>query len=227
MSAVTRFAVYWAPERDDLLWTAGCEWLGRDPERRVVADTLRPGTDEPRRYGFHATLKAPMHLTDAADEPALFGTVGQLAARTARFAMPVLEVATLRGFVALRPTQPLASDHPLRRLADACVTELDGLRREPTTAESQRRTQAQTLGSHEAALLQRWGYPHVFDQWQFHMTLSDNMPDLQARQRLHIEAQRHFAPALIGPVVCESISVFVEPAPGASFVLARRFALAR
>ena len=227
MSAATRFAVYWAPERDDPLWTAGCDWLGRDPERRVVADTLRPNTDEPRRYGFHATLKAPMHLTDAADEPALFGMVERLAARTARFAMPVLEVAALRGFVALRPTHPLATDHPLCRLANACVTEIDILRREPTTAELQRRTQSQTLGSHEAALVQRWGYPHVFDQWQFHMTLSDNMPDLQARERLHIGALRHFAPALIGPVVCESISVFVEPAPGASFVLARRFALAR
>jgi len=227
MSAAMRYAVYWAPERDDPLWEAGCDWLGRDPERRVVADTLRPGTDEPRRYGFHATLKAPMHLTDAADEPALFRMVERLAARTARFAMPMLEVATLRGFVALLPTQPLASEHSLRRLADACVTELDGLRREPTTAELRRRNQSQTLGSHEAALLQRWGYPHVFDRWQFHMTLSDNMPDLQALKRLHIEAQRHFAPVLIGPAVCESISVFEEPAPGASFVLARRFALAR
>ena len=67
----------------------------------------------------------------------------------------------------------------------------------------------------------------MFDQWQFHMTLSDATPEPDARARLRLEAQRHFAPALVGPAVCASVSVFVEPAPGAPFVLARRFALAR
>ena len=46
-------------------------WLGRDPESG--RDLPQPGIDgiaaqvtEPRRYGFHATLKPPMLLTHAA-----------------------------------------------------------------------------------------------------------------------------------------------------------------
>ena len=60
-----RVAVYYAPEADDPLWRAGCEWLGRDPERgtalaQPVVAGLHENTEDPRRYGFHATLKAPM-----------------------------------------------------------------------------------------------------------------------------------------------------------------------
>ena len=69
--AVTpRYAVYWTPPADHPLWRAGCDWLGRDAERAQVD---RPGegpealTRAPRRYGFHATLKAPMRLRGAAD----------------------------------------------------------------------------------------------------------------------------------------------------------------
>jgi hypothetical protein len=112
-------------------------------------------------------------------------------------------------------------------LADACVAELDGLRRAPTAAELQRRMTPQSPGVQEALLLQRWGYPHVFDQWQFHLTLSDDLPTEAARARLCVDAQQHFAPALTAPRACASISVFVEPAPDAPFVLAQRFALAR
>jgi len=227
MSSETRYAVYWAPERDALLWAAGCDWLGRDPERDVVATNLRPGTREPRRYGFHATLTAPMHLAHDADESTLFAALERLSARTVRFTMPVLEVAILRNFVALLSAHPLAAAHPLRRLADACVNELDGVLRLPRAMDMQRRLQSQSLDSREAALLKRWGYPYVFDRWQFHLTLSDPLQDRATRARLISAAQDHFAQALVAPTMCASVSVFTERTPGAPFALAHRFMLAR
>jgi hypothetical protein len=230
MSGPIRFAAYWAPERTDRLWTAGCEWLGRDPERGIAVASERPGARAAWRYGFHATLKAPMALAGGAVERDFFGAVERLAARTTRFVMPRLEVSTLRDFIALVPEHPVAAEHPLRRLADACVSELDVLRQAPTEKELQRRVQSNALDSTATELLHRWGYPHVFERWRFHMTLSDSMKVDGAGRALHdqmrLEAQRHFAEALAEPVVCASISVFAEPSPGEPVVLTRRFALA-
>jgi hypothetical protein len=39
--------------------------------------------------------------------------------------MPALEVSWLSNFLALRPSQELAADYPLRRLDDACVRSLE------------------------------------------------------------------------------------------------------
>ncbi|WP_431309696.1 DUF1045 domain-containing protein [Bradyrhizobium iriomotense] len=63
-----RFALYCTPAPEHPLGRAAAQWLGHDPFART--ETL-PGsrlnrwvslTTEPRRYGFHATLKAPFHL---------------------------------------------------------------------------------------------------------------------------------------------------------------------
>ena len=54
-----RFAIYYrpAPRRLGRCWRARAEaWLGRSPESRTAL------TVSARRYGFHATIKAPMAL---------------------------------------------------------------------------------------------------------------------------------------------------------------------
>ena len=68
-----RVAVYYAPAADDPLWARGCTWLGRDPETGVELpqpdiDGIAAQVTEPRRYGFHATLKPPMQLTGTLDQ---------------------------------------------------------------------------------------------------------------------------------------------------------------
>ena len=77
----------------------------------------------------------------------------------------------------------------------------------------------------------RWGYPHVFEQWRFHMTLSDPLPrdargGLQ-RDELLGTARREFAAALAQPLRCDGVALFAEDAPGADFRLMRRFDFAR
>lgn len=168
-----------------------------------------------------------MRLVDGVDEHALFDMLERLTARTSAFAMPMMEVSTLRDFVAVLPTRPIAADHPLRRLADACVTQTDGLRLAGSEAELRRRTRSQALDAQEISLLQRWGYPYVFDCWKFHMTLSDSMHDQTVLERLLAEARRHFAAALADQLMCTSVSVFTESVAGAPFMLTRRFAFRR
>ena len=63
-----RVAVYYAPTADDPLAAASTIWLGRDPVTNApVAQPDIPNiaaiTDDARTYGFHATLKPPMRLT--------------------------------------------------------------------------------------------------------------------------------------------------------------------
>lgn len=220
-----RFAVYYAPPADHPLWLAGCEWLGRDPSAGQSRGTAPLFAQDPWRYGFHATLKPPMRLQAPHREADLLQAVQSLARQHTRFVMPALHVGTLSNFVALRPAQPLAHDHALQRLADACVESLDSFRAPPTPAELARR-QGQPMSDEQRSLLQRWGYAHVFGHWRFHMTLSDTINDDMQRQAVLQRAQARFATSLDNPLPCDALCVFVEAAAGEPFVLAHRFALA-
>ncbi len=211
-----RYAVYWAPETDHPLWSAGCAWLGRDALAAEVGPAP-PGRSEPWRYGFHATLKAPMRLAEGQGLPDLRRALDALAARHAPFALPPLAVGTLGGFVALRLVQEPPA---LRALADDAVTRLDPLRAALPAAEAARR--AQGLDDEQRALLQRWGYPHVFNRWRFHLTLTDPLPDAARRDAACVAAQRHFAAALAAPALLASVCLFEEPAPRAPLRLVHR-----
>jgi Protein of unknown function (DUF1045) len=220
-----RHAVYFAPRPDHPLWTAGCNWLGRDPSR---ADDLRPPARahvaEPWRYGFHGTLKPPMQLVGAHDE--WLQAVAALAARTRRFSMPSLRVDWLGDFIALMPVQPLGGEHPLEQLADACVLELERFRQRAEPEPGPRR-QAFDLSERQRDHLQRYGYPFVLEDWRFHMTLSNGLSELDAQVQAALKAQArdHFAAALYEPLVCDSLCIFIEPEAGAPFLLSHRFDL--
>lgn len=230
MSAA-RYALYFAPASDHPLWAAGCAWLGRDPE----ADATTGGgahRADPRRYGFHATLKPPFRLRDGASRSQFLAALSHFADEHAPFDMPPLVVATLGDFIALRPLARDATDvgRPLRTLADDCVRLFDDFRARPAAAELARRL-APELDAEQRGNVDRWGYPHVFDSWRFHMTLSDSLPATFEGDRVGAElladATRHFAAALTEPLRCDGIALFVEDAPGADFRLARRFDFAR
>ena len=230
MSAASeRFAVYWTPAPSHPLWGAGCVWLGRDPcAPPDAAAPPRSHTAAPARYGFHATLQAPMRLADGVSPADLRAAVAALAAEHAPFDMPVLEVAWLHDFLALRPVQPPAPTHPLRRLADACVRQLDPLRARPAEADMARRIREGSLDDAQQALLARWGYPHVFDHWRFHMTLSERFADRASRQAADFAqaAREAFATSLAAqPLASASVCIFHEAHAGAPFVLIERVPL--
>lgn len=221
-----RYAIYWAPANDHPLWRAGCEWLGRDPESEPASAVSRRHAASPARYGFHATLKPPMRLRPGASLQQLEAAVASVAAGLHAFEMPSLHVVWAGDFLALTPCINVAPEHPLRRLADACVSALDEWRRLPSPAESARRQATSALNPRQAALVSRWGYPHVFDEWRFHMTLSDkldrNSSDAVLLER---EAREWFASALAEPLRCDSVCIYTEPHAGVPLRLTHRFAL--
>ena len=83
------------------------------------------------------------------------------------------------------------------------------------------------LSAGQRANVDRWGYPHVFGHWRFHMTLTDSLADDRLRAELLADATRRFADALAAPLRCDGVALFVEDEPGADFRLLRRFDFAR
>ena len=228
-----RLAVYWAPAAEHPLWAAGCRWLGRNPERLAEGNpTVLPparwpeAVSSPAFYGFHATLKAPMHLVDGATTEDFVAAVATLARRHRDFDMPPLHIDWLAGFLALRPVGPLTASHPLRLLADDCVQALDPWRGRPT-ASAQRRAEAD-LPAEQRALMTRWGYPHVLSHWRFHLTLCNTgiAPDGALGEALAADAARDLATVLQTPLRCGGVCVFRQARPAEPFELLTRISLA-
>jgi putative phosphonate metabolism protein len=221
-----RVAVYYAPELDDPLWASGCRWLGRDAETgamlpRPAAIDIPNLSDEPALYGLHATLKPPMRLAPGTRYEDFAAAVTELAAGLQAFTLPPLAVENLDGFLALREQEPSPD---LQALADSAVATLDGFREQPEAEELARRRR-HGLTEAEETMLERWGYPYVFQLWRFHVTLSRRLDEAEMRKARPI-AEAYFAEALSVPRRVSSIAVFTQRAPGQPFLVAQRFPLA-
>ena len=220
-----RVAVYYAPPVGHALAVAGAVWLGRDADTNApivqpVLTDIAAVTEDARLYGFHATLKPPMRLADGRGWDDFLCAAEAMTARIAPFDLPVLAVADLQGFLALRETAPCPA---LQALADLSVAELDDLRAAPDAAELARRRKS-PLHPVQDALRERWGYPYVFGEWFFHMTLTRRLNDVE-RAFWRTKAETFFAAALRVPQRVTEICLFTQAAPGQPFVIAARLPL--
>ena len=225
-SSGSRFAVYYAPSRGSVWWRAGSAWLGRDaesgepcvaPQPEGLTRPLADLTDAPRRYGWHGTLVAPFRLAEGVTQQNVLEATRRWAHTQSSFALPV-EAATLGDFVALRPADQ-NGEASIGTVAASALRSLDALRARPSAADLARRLAA-PLSERQRALLTEWGYPYVFDEFRFHMTLSSSLADADERATLVAWWQAQ-TPAL-GPLAIDHAALFVEPAPGEPFVLWQR-----
>lgn len=220
-----RVALYYAPLPNDPLTPLSATWFGRDPITNApipqpAIDNISEITTEPRNYGFHATLKPPMRLVKNTNRNDFQRAVETIAAKIAPFELPPLAVTDLRGFLALRETNPCP---PLQALADSCVEQLDPFREPPSDEELIRRRKA-NLSLEQDAMLTRWGYPYVFGTWFFHMTLTRRLSDTE-KSTILPAAEDWFAPALAIPRRVEDICIFTQSTPADAFTLAQRVKL--
>ncbi len=80
-------------------------------------------TAAPRRYGWHATLKAPFALAPGVDWLTLHHAVQTLADSLQPFSMPPLQVERIDDFLALVPLAAHPANAKIQAAAAACVTQ--------------------------------------------------------------------------------------------------------
>lgn len=177
-----RYALYYAPAVESPLWRFGSAVLGYDA---ITGDELPalvpPGcdqagwaalTEEPRRYGFHGTLKAPFELGVGRSEAQLRAFAHNYASGLERVAIEGLGVAALGRFVALIPS---AESALLQRFAFGVVQAFEPFRAPLSEADMARRLTSPLTPAHRA-YLEAYGYPYVGDAFRFHMTLTGSLP---------------------------------------------------
>jgi len=181
MANFPRYAIYHVAAPGSDLDRFGAQLLGYDamggadlPFPDGIIETVpdwRDLTRDPRKYGFHATLKAPLALVPGKTEAELLAACETFAG-TPR-PIPVIHpvVDSISGFVALVPSEPSAE---LLRIAADCVRDFDQFR-EPLTPEDRARRNPSALTPRQRDHLDRWGYPYVMEDFRFHMTLTGRL----------------------------------------------------
>ncbi len=219
-----RYALYFAPPSDHPLTRAAVSWLGRDafggptsvepPEGSGLEPAFwQTITADPRRYGFHATIKAPFRLREGQSEADLLTAVEDFAHRQRAFDI-TLDLAAIGPFFALIENEP---SEDLARLAEDIVTGFESFRAPLTEADYARR-RPERLSPRERELLDQWGYPYVFDQFQFHMSLTGQVP-VERSEDAWNALRRHFRDFIRKPVTISHLALFQEPESGADFTV--------
>jgi Protein of unknown function (DUF1045) len=229
MTAGPRYAVYFVPHRDTALYHFGAEVLGFDcytggdvehgldlvMSRTEWSDLTR----EPRTYGFHATLKAPFPLVPDYVEADLVEAFREFAAKPRQTLSITPSVELLEHFVAIVPRQ---ANSDLDAFANTCVSAFDQFRAQMTPQERARRLQ-HNASARQIANIDRWGYPYVFEDFRFHMTLTGPIP--RDRQQSILSFLRAQSSGRCGetPIPIDHIALLRQDNPGDRFRVMSHF----
>ena len=230
MSEFPRYAIYFAPDADRALTRFGAEIVGYDAfsgrdidhPAAVLADfpNWAGMTADPRKYGFHGTLKAPFPLASGKSEQDLLATIAQFAAQPREIPIIAPVVRAISGFHAIVPND---DDDDLQLLAEACVREFDSFRA-PMSADDRARRKPDALTPRQIEHLDDWGYPYVFEDFRFHMTLTGRLPDAHGAAVLTM-LQNRFAELGIDELRIDSIALFKQDSATSRFRIVKHVAL--
>lgn len=230
-TAVPRYAVYFAPAIESGLSRFGTgvigydAWSGRDvPFAPAVLGEVNAELNadwHPRRYGFHATLKAPMVLADGFDEAGLLAFARTYAERTRPVVLDGLALECHRNNFALRPRGDIAQ---LNALAFDVVRAFDPFRAPLSDADRQRRLAGGRLTPRQIELLERWGYHYVDEEFWFHMTLTGPIATVRCEEIGAVLAEAYAALVPTGPVAIDNVTIFRQASRTEPFRILERFA---
>jgi putative phosphonate metabolism protein len=225
VSHYPRYAIYHVPAHDSALYRFGAEVIGYDaftgegcdfPQALRAFPDWTALTEDPRKYGFHGTLKAPFPLVATAREDALIAAVEKFSARGVPIITPVVDL--LGDFIAIVPKEPVTA---LSHLADDCVTQFERFRAPLTEAERARRLKSK-LTPRQIGHVDKYGYPYVFEDFRFHMTLTGRLTDSR-RDDILAKLREEFAALRIAELAIDAISLFRQPASDKPFeIIARK-----
>lgn len=218
-----RYAIYFVPPASTEFFRFGSAVLGYDCYTGASLKHLsffdsEPDfwdavTANPRRYGFHATLKAPFHLLPSCREAQLVSALHSFAGLGHQIPTLTPSVQILSGFAAIVPSvaAPAADD-----LAGKCMTIFDAFRA-PMSVQERAWRVASGLNQSQIVNLERWGYPYLLADFRFHMTLTGKI-GLERHSRVLDILQRALSRACKNPAVAiEQISLVRQDDDNSSF----------
>ncbi|MCS3731133.1 DUF1045 domain-containing protein [Bradyrhizobium betae] len=232
MTGFPRYAIYFAAGSTSALSRLGAELLGYDAytgdevsfpqEAQHVAPDWREMTTDPRKYGFHGTLKAPMALAAGKTEAELMAACTEFAGKVRP--IPVIRpvVDAISGFIAVIPVEPVDA---LQQLAADCVRDFDSFRTE-LTAEDRARRKPEKLSERQRDYLDRWGYPYVMEEFRFHMTLTGRL-DAERRGPVLAMLRERFESLKLDTLAIDRIALFKQHDAKARFRIVGEWALVR
>jgi putative phosphonate metabolism protein len=230
MADYPRYAIYYAPAPGSDLDRFGAQLLGYDaftggdlpfPDGILqMSPEWRDMTRDPRKYGFHATLKAPLSLAPGKTEAELLAACEAFAV-TPR-AIPVIRpvVGSISGFIAVIPAEPSTE---LIRLAADCAREFDSFRA-PLGAEDRARRNPSQLTPRQREHLDRWGYPYVMEDFRFHMTLTGRL-DTERREAVLTMLRNRFSTIGLTMLAIDSIAVLRQENADSRFRIVNQWKL--
>ncbi|MCQ0988639.1 DUF1045 domain-containing protein [Jiella marina] len=211
-----RAAVYFTPPAGSPLARTAAEWLGRNPfdgeATRAPDPEIDPLIAAPTRYGFHATIVAPFRFAPGIDLEAVDQRLAEFCASRDAVTIPAVTIARLGRFFALVPAEPSTK---LDDLAGSAVRAFSSHRAKLDENEIARR-RPETLSERQRAYLGEWGYPYVFEDFRFHMTLTGPVTDDEA-ETVQERLTTRFADFEGQPLVIDQLAIFIEPQPGEPF----------
>ncbi len=140
--------------------------------------------------------------------------LGTLAAAASEPVAILPAVRTIGRFAALVPGEPSPALH---RLAADCVLAFDEFRAPLSNDERRKRLMAPLTARHKENL-ERWGYPYVFEDFRFHMTLTG--PIVPTSQEAVLLCLRDKLMAIEGrEMPVDRIALLCQSDPGAPFHL--------
>ncbi len=232
MPQYPRYAIYFVPSADSALYRFGAELIGYDVysgELLPFAESIESEiegwkqlTADPRKYGFHATLKAPITLAPGKTEDELAEAMREFAKTPRTLPLIAPTVRSISSFIAIVPDGPCPE---LQTFAADCVTAFDHFR-EPLTAADRERRNVSALTNRQVAHLDRWGYPYVFDEFRFHMTLAGSLP-AERRGPVTIALQNRFAALSLKSVPIDRLALLRQSDATSGFTIIAHWPLSR
>jgi hypothetical protein len=217
MAEQMRYAIYFVPAAQSRLYRFGCTILGYDC---YTGETMKycqleweKLTREPRRYGFHATLKAPFHLSHACTEAQLVSAFSSFAGLDQALPRITPVIRTLGGFAAI---VPLHHEPAIDALAMKCTTLFDAFRA-PMSAQERAKRVASGLNQSQIENLERWGYPFLFSDFRFHMTLTGKIPTGRIDPVLAWLEERFHRSCAHEPITIDRLALLRQDGADASF----------
>ncbi|MGI9395894.1 MAG: DUF1045 domain-containing protein [Paracoccaceae bacterium] len=217
-----RYAIYFVPKGE--LAKFGRAWLGWDCHKgqyisseNAFSEPLADReyfTKKPRKYGLHATLKAPFRMQATQSEPALRSTFHGFCNHQKPAASGNLTLSERGGFISLRPQTQSAA---LFELGKNCLEAFDPFRAPLDQNELNRRRNA-CLNPRQNDFLHQWGYPYVLQEFQFHITLSSRLSTLQ-REKIIPALKNLLAHELDCPFIIAHLALMGEDRNGQFHIL--------